>query len=162
MDAIVDLVRGSPVTTVQQSSALQAKLQDALSKGGKKLTPQIDRVLTEGILSPQQGHGLACAEMLAFRAVHGGPLTGEFVEQARTVLAGLAARDIPLVAKAVTNISRQLTKLLLANNATIRGLGAVKAVIATITGASRSVSYLSAATRGFISLKGCALMFAGD
>jgi len=141
MDAIVELVRSAPVSSSQQTSAMLSKLNELLGKGGKKAAGAVERMLQEGVLSPAQGHAAACAELLAHRIAHGGPLTGEFVDAARLVLSGLPARDVALVGRAVTTISRQLTKLLLqaGGNATIRGIKPLKDVLNAITAACPSV-----------------------
>lgn len=140
MDALVELVRSSPVESQAQAQSLHAKLTDALSKSAKKLAGGVDKVLGEMVLSPAHGHGLACAELLHYKLQCSVPTNdpgknpAEFVEQARSVLLGISARDALVAAKAVSNISRQMTKAMLHTDRCMRGLGALKAIVQKISG----------------------------
>jgi len=140
MDALVELARSSPLDTLAQAQSFHAKLTDALAKSAKKLAGGVDKVLGELILSPAHGHGLACAELLHYKLQCSVPPNDpgknplEFIDQARSVLLGISARDALVAAKAVSNISRQMTKALLHTDRCMRGLGALKAIVQKISG----------------------------
>jgi len=142
-DALIDLIRSTP-TGVGVSDAtisgLHSKLTEALTKGGKKVANLVDRGMTEGLFVPAQGHALACTELLAHRAIHGGALTLEFVELARVTLLNLTPREALQAAKAVTQVSRQMTKLLIPTTHHVRGIAPLKHVINAIAGQHRATT----------------------
>lgn len=100
------------------------------------LAGSVDKVLGE-VLHPFH-HGVAYAELLSYKLQSATPPNevknvSEFIEQARVLALHIPAQQLPFCAKAITHISRQLTKTLLATEKGMRGIGALKALVEKIT-----------------------------
>ena len=96
----------------------------------------VDKILNDGLLSPSH-HGVAFAELLAYKLQHG--VTGDkhvydLLEQTRALFLHMPAADVLLSSKAVSVISRQFAKAVVHHQVANRTIAPLKAIINKITG----------------------------
>ena len=101
-------------------------------------TGVIDKVLNEMLVNPVQ-HGVAYAEFLAYKLHSSSPANevkdpNVFFQQFRTLVNGIQPQELQYCGKAITHVSRQLTKMVLSMNCGMMAIGPLKVLVEKITG----------------------------
>jgi len=131
---------GNAASAAGSSNDWQQTLQDGLKASGKKSIPAIDKALNDFIVSPSQ-HSVGYAELLSHKLHHLGEMKhpAEVIEQSRALLLAIPQGEISKVTKALTNISRQMTRAAILCGRTIRVIAPLKAIVEKITAVYPSI-----------------------